>query len=68
MPERIAEMLDFKTILLIIALGGTNALQYLGIAAPAQTQTAETVAAAEIVGTELQQCMKDLKECYRECR
>jgi len=68
MPEpKTGEFMDLKTILLVAALGGTNALQYLGIAAPAQTHSAETTANAEFIRDELHICIKELKECNRHC-
>jgi hypothetical protein len=67
-------MPDWKTLFIIGLLGGTNALQYLGISAPAQSTTAETQAAAEILGGELKACYErndkladELIECRAAC-
>jgi len=60
--------MDMKTILLIAALtGGTNVLQYFGVAAPAQTTEAEVTANSDFMRDELKVCLADLKECYVEC-
>lgn len=61
-------MLDTKTILLVIALtGGTNALQFLGITAPAETAKAELTANSDMIRDELSICLNELRECYRNC-
>jgi hypothetical protein len=62
------DVLDTKTIMLIIALGGTNALQYLGISAPAQNTEAETMATAEFMSEQLDKCMTDLRDCIKTCQ
>jgi hypothetical protein len=65
-------MPDFKTLLLIVALGGGGPLlTYLGVAAPAQTQSAEVQAAAEILGGALEKCQQrndELSDALMECR
>jgi hypothetical protein len=67
MPEGVKDVFDIKTIILVALLGGSNLGTYFGLAAPAQTVTNETQAAAEILSDELKQCWKELKECYKEC-
>jgi hypothetical protein len=66
------KMPDFKTLLLIVALGGGGPLlTYLGVAAPAQTQSAEVQAAAEILGGALEKCQQrsdDLADALIECK
>ena len=62
------KMPDFRTILLIVALGGgSNLLTYFGLAAPAQTTSAEATANAEFIRDELHLCIKELKECHARC-
>ena len=56
-------MPDYKTILLIVALGGTNALQYLGITQPTTTAKSEVQANAEFMRDELHVCINALKDC-----
>jgi hypothetical protein len=75
MPIEVDKMLDWKTLFIVGLLGGTNALQYLGFSAPAQNTTAETQAAAEILGDELKACYEradrladQLQECRELCR
>jgi hypothetical protein len=60
-------MPDFKTVLLLVALGGTNALQYLGFAVPAQTTTAEVTANSDFMRDQLDSCLAELKACYADC-
>jgi hypothetical protein len=66
------KMPDFKTLLLIAALGGGGPmLTYLGVAAPAQNASNELQAAAEILGGELTACYErnaELAEALMECR
>lgn len=58
-----------KWIALIAALtGGTNAAQYLGLAAPAEQEVAETQANSDTIRSELSACMAELRKCYSECR
>lgn len=68
-------MPDFKTLLLIAALGGGGPmLTYLGIAAPAKNESSELQVAAEIMGDELKACyarnnelIDALQECQSRC-
>jgi hypothetical protein len=68
-------MPDFKTALLILALGGGGPLlTYFGVAAPAQQSVVEAQAAAEILGPQLQACYEradrladELAACRAQC-
>jgi hypothetical protein len=69
MPKKDGDSgMDMKTIILIVTLlGGTNALQAAGITAPAVNAKAEVTANSDFMRDELNQCLKELKECYRNC-
>jgi hypothetical protein len=60
--------MDIKWIVILaLVTGGTNALQFLGITAPAKETKSDATMAAEMISEELQRCYDRLNECMDNC-
>ena len=56
-----------KGAILLVALGGSNGAQFLGMTAPAQDVAVEVARDNQACRDDLKAAHKDLRDCWKEC-